>query len=71
MYFAKTDHQMGAANRVTARYNHQDFTGRGFENSGPFNSLEHTGDSLVSRTLQSRQPQRRRADSTTLCRYGR
>jgi hypothetical protein len=43
----KTDHELNAANRVTFRYNHQNFTGEGFENGGAQNALEHTGASLV------------------------
>ena len=33
--------------RLSLRYNHQNFTGDGFENGGPQNALEHTGASLV------------------------
>jgi outer membrane receptor protein involved in Fe transport len=52
VFFARTDHQLGTADRVTVRYNHQDFTGRGFESGGPLSSFEHTGDSIVNtRTL--------------------
>jgi outer membrane receptor protein involved in Fe transport len=47
VFFVKTDHELNAANRVTLRYNHQNFTGEGFENGGPQNALEHTGASLV------------------------
>ena len=43
----KTDHELNAANRITLRYNHQNFTGEGFEAGGPQNALEHTGASLV------------------------
>ena len=44
---AKTDHAFGGANRVTVRYNHQNFTGEGFENGGAQNAFEHTGASIV------------------------
>jgi outer membrane receptor protein involved in Fe transport len=47
VFLAKTDHQLTDAQRVTLRYNHQNFTGRNFENGGPQNSIEHTGDSKV------------------------
>jgi len=43
----KSDHQITGANRLTLRYNHQNFTGEGFENGGAQNALEHTGASLV------------------------
>lgn len=50
--FARADWQTTEAHRLTLRYNHQDFTGRNFENGGVTNSEEHTGDSLVkTRTL--------------------
>jgi len=47
VFLAKTDHELNAANRITLRYNHQNFTGDGFENGGAQNALEHTGASLV------------------------
>jgi hypothetical protein len=47
VYLAKTDHAINDSNRLTLRYNHQDFTGENFENGGAQNSLEHTGASLV------------------------
>lgn len=47
VFFIKTDHQLSDAHRLSLRYNHQDFTGRGFERSGIRNALEHSGDSLV------------------------
>ena len=47
MFLAKTNHELNAANRLTLRYNHQNFTGEGFENGGAQNALEHTGASLV------------------------
>ncbi|MES1241175.1 MAG: TonB-dependent receptor [Acidobacteriota bacterium] len=52
--FARADWQPTEEHRLTLRYNHQDFTGRNFENGGVTNSEEHTGDSLVkTRTLNS------------------
>jgi hypothetical protein len=54
VFFARTDHQLAAAHRLTIRYNHQDFTGEGFEQGGPQQAFEHTGDSLVqTRTLNA------------------
>ncbi|MEO7272302.1 MAG: carboxypeptidase regulatory-like domain-containing protein, partial [Vicinamibacterales bacterium] len=47
VFLAKTDHELNAANRLTLRYNHQNFTGEGFEAGGAQNALEHTGASLV------------------------
>jgi outer membrane receptor protein involved in Fe transport len=50
--FARADWEATEAHRLTLRYNHQEFTGRNFENGGVTNSEEHTGDSLVNtRTL--------------------
>ena len=46
MFLVKTDHELNAANRLTLRYNHQNFTGDDFENGGAQNALEHTGESL-------------------------
>jgi outer membrane receptor protein involved in Fe transport len=52
VYLAKVDWNLSQAQRLTVRYNHQDFTGKNFENGGPTNAEEHTGDSLVkTRTL--------------------
>jgi hypothetical protein len=57
VYFARTDHQLTAGQRLTLRYNHQDFTGEGLEYNGPAgaqNAWEHTGRSLVrTRTLNA------------------
>src|SRR3954470_14314209 len=39
VFLAKTDHELNAANRLTLRYNHQNFTGEGFENGGAQNAL--------------------------------
>jgi outer membrane receptor protein involved in Fe transport len=47
VFLLKSDHQLGARNRLTLRYNHQNFTGEGFESGGLQNSIEHTGASLV------------------------
>ncbi len=47
VFLAKLDYQLNQKNRLTVRYNHQNFTGLNNENSGVTNSLEHTGDSLV------------------------
>jgi hypothetical protein len=47
VFFVKTDHQLGDRHRVTFRYNHQNFTGQGFESGGAQNSVEHTGASIV------------------------
>jgi outer membrane receptor protein involved in Fe transport len=47
VFLIKTDHELTDTHRVTLRYNHQNFTGEGFENGGAQNSVEHTGASLV------------------------
>jgi outer membrane receptor protein involved in Fe transport len=47
VFLIKTDHDLNSANRLTFRYNHQNFTGEGFENGGNQNAFEHTGASLV------------------------
>ena len=52
VFLVKTDSQLSPGQRLTLRYNHQNFTGKGFENGGPQNSLEHTGASNVrTRTI--------------------
>ena len=52
VFLVKTDHQLTAGERLSLRYNHQNFTGNNFENGGPQISLEHTGASNVrTRTL--------------------
>jgi hypothetical protein len=52
VFLLKTDSQFTEDRRLTLRYNHQNFTGKNFETSGPQNALEHTGDSKVqTRTL--------------------
>ena len=47
VFLVKTDHSVGQNQRLSLRYNHQNFTGQGFENGGPTNALEHTGASIV------------------------
>jgi hypothetical protein len=47
-YFVKSDWQIGRAHQLSARWNGQRFTGKNLENSGPQNSLEHTGASLAN-----------------------
>jgi outer membrane receptor protein involved in Fe transport len=52
VFLIKTDHQLNQPNRLSLRYNHQNFNGRNFENGGPQIAVEHTGDSNVrTRTL--------------------
>ena len=54
VFLIKTDHQLNTNNRLTLRYNHQNFNGKNFENAGPQNAVEHTGDSNVrTRTLNA------------------
>jgi outer membrane receptor protein involved in Fe transport len=47
VFLIKTDSDINDRNRITLRYNHQNFTGEGFENGGNQNAFEHSGDSLV------------------------
>src|SRR5438034_2940856 len=47
VFLAKLDYQLDPHHRLTVRYNHQNFTGQNFENSGATNSVEHSGNSLV------------------------
>jgi len=47
VYLIKTDHELGTANHLSFRYNRQDFVGKNFENGGPTNAAEHTGNSNV------------------------
>ena len=47
VFLVKTDHELGGGQRLSLRYNHQNFTGEGFEAGGLQNALEHTGASLV------------------------
>ena len=48
VFLGKMDWHLSEAQRVTVRYNYQDFTGTNFENGGATNAEEHTGDSLVT-----------------------
>ncbi len=48
VFLFKTDWEASSRHHVSLRYNRQDFTGVGFESGGTKNSLEHTGDSLVT-----------------------
>jgi hypothetical protein len=45
---ARTDHELSSSQRLTLRYNHQNFTGEGFENGGTQTSFQTTGTSKVS-----------------------
>jgi len=47
VFLIKSDHELTNSNRLTVRYNHQNFNGKNFENSGPQNAQQHTGDSNV------------------------
>lgn len=47
VYLLKTDHELGRSNRLSLRFNRQDFVGKNYENTGPTTAEEHTGDSLV------------------------
>jgi outer membrane receptor protein involved in Fe transport len=47
VFLVKTDHQLSGSQRVTLRYNHQNFTGGGFENGGAQTSFQTTGASKV------------------------
>ncbi len=47
VFLAKVDWQLDPRHRLSVRYNHQNFTGQGFESGGATISEEHTGDSLV------------------------
>jgi hypothetical protein len=54
VFLVRTDSQLTSSRRLTLRYNHQNFTGKNFENAGPQNALEHTGASNVqTRTLNA------------------
>jgi outer membrane receptor protein involved in Fe transport len=48
VYLGKVDLQVDSANRLNFRYNRQTFTGVNFENGGPTNAQEHSGNSLVT-----------------------
>jgi outer membrane receptor protein involved in Fe transport len=47
VFLAKVDSQVSPDHRVSLRYNHQNFNGQNFENTGSQNSLQHTGASNV------------------------
>ncbi|MCS6804771.1 MAG: TonB-dependent receptor [Acidobacteriota bacterium] len=47
VFLGKGDWQISRNHRLSGRYNHQDFTGKNLENSGPTSAEEHSGDSLV------------------------
>ena len=47
VFLLKTDHELSGSHRVSLRYNHQNFTGEGFEAGGAQNAFEHTGASIV------------------------
>ncbi len=47
VYLVKTDHELGRNNRLSLRYNKQQFKGKNYENGGITNSIEHTGSSNV------------------------
>ena len=54
IFMARTDHAMGGSARTSMRYNHQNFTGAGYETGGPAQAYEHTGTHLVkTRTLSA------------------
>ena len=38
VFLIKSDHELPNSNRLTVRYNHQNFNGKNFENSGPQNA---------------------------------
>ena len=47
VFLVKSDHQLTGSERLTLRYNHQNFTGGGFENGGAQTSFQTTGASKV------------------------
>jgi outer membrane receptor protein involved in Fe transport len=47
VYLGKADFQLDPANRLSVRYNHQNFTGANLENGGPTRAQENSGNSLV------------------------
>ena len=47
VYLVKTDHELPGSTHLALRYNRQHFNGVNFENSGPTNSVEHSGNSNV------------------------
>ena len=54
VFLIKTDSQLTGNERLSVRYNHQNFNGANFESGGPQNALQHTGASNVfTRTLNA------------------
>jgi len=54
VFLGKVDYHLSDSQLLSARYNHQNFTGQNFENGGATNAEEHTGNSLVNtRTLNA------------------
>jgi outer membrane receptor protein involved in Fe transport len=47
VYLLKTDYEISSGQHASLRYNHQNFTGVGFESSGSTVAFEHSGNSLV------------------------
>jgi len=47
VFLGKVDSQLSPSQRLSLRYNHQNFNGQNFENSGTQNALQHTGASNV------------------------
>jgi outer membrane receptor protein involved in Fe transport len=47
VFLGKVDSQLSSVQRLSLRYNHQNFNGQNFENSGTQNSSQHTGASNV------------------------
>jgi outer membrane receptor protein involved in Fe transport len=47
VFLGKIDYQFDARNRLSVRYNHQNFTGGNNESTGATSAQEHTGNSLV------------------------
>jgi outer membrane receptor protein involved in Fe transport len=47
VFLIKSDSQLSPAQRLTLRYNHQNFNGENLESGGAQNSIEHTGASNV------------------------
>ncbi len=48
VYLGKVDWAVDSVNRLSFRYNRQNFSGRNLENSGALNSFEHSGNSNVT-----------------------
>ncbi len=47
VYLFKADYEIASGQHASLRYNHQSFTGVGFESSGSTIAFEHSGNSLV------------------------